>query len=710
MTSENRVAPYAIPRILAAALLFPFLVVNPRNMLAVEFTSPVDYTAGTRPVTVAVGDFNGDKKLDLAVANAGDGSTANPGSVSILLGKGDGTFKAAVEYAAGQTPNSIAVGDFNGDGKLDLAVANQGSTSAGIDGSVSVLLGKGDGTFQPAVDFTAGQTPQLVVVGDFNGDGKLDLAVTNFGNSSAGISGSVSVLLGVGDGTFLPAVDYDAGPSPTLVVLGDFNLDGNQDLVVSDSASTDLTSSILLGNGDGTFQSPVAFSPGGRSGSFVVADFNGDGKPDLVAAGSGSVKILMGNGDGTFQPAVTAASLSLLVRTDVVADFNGDGKLDLAGWTKALGFCFFNCGSNTGPRVGSMFILLGRGDGTFVQALGPFASGLIPITSADFNGDNLPDLAAVGENFDKVSVLLNTSPTTGADLGVRNAGSRSPVAVGHKLTYTIPVVNEGPKDATNLTLTDTLPGELTLVSKTPSQGSCQGTSSISCDLGSLASAGSATVTIEVTVNAPGTNNMISNTASVSATESDSRPANNTATATTNVKDFDLILPGDPLTVTAGSSVSTPISLSPNDGFNQTATLTCAGAPREATCSISPASVTLDGANPATATLTVKTTAHSFAQVLPWAKPSVMGKQWILAWMALLVGLAVLITLEARRSTARPRHGLVLAATFLLVVFWAACGGENTKVERGTPAGTFPLTITATSGSFTQSTPVTLTVN
>ena len=168
--------------------------------------------AGFSPYSVATGDFNGDGKLDLVVAN-------NVSTVSVFLGNGDGTFQPAVNYAAGSSPKAVAVGDFNGDGKLDLAVANAFSNN------VSILFGNGDGTFQPAVNYSVPCCPSSVALGDFNGDGKLDLVVT---------TNSASVLLGNGDGTFQPALNYAAGSSPATVAVGDFNGDGKLDLAVTD--------------------------------------------------------------------------------------------------------------------------------------------------------------------------------------------------------------------------------------------------------------------------------------------------------------------------------------------------------------------------------------------------------------------------------------------------------------------------------------------
>ena len=210
------------------------------------FRPAVDYTVGNEPDAIVAGDFSGNGQLDLAVANNGGFSPSS--SVSILLGRGDGTFQPAVDYTVGNGASAIAVGDFVGDGKLDLAVANATG--------VSILLGTGDGTFQSAVDYTVGNYPDAIVVGDFNGDGRLDLALDN-GNSG------IAILLGNGNGTFQPAVDYGVGGSPSAIVAGDFNGDGRLDLAVASAGSCCLnvpgSVAILMGTGDGGFQfdSPI---------------------------------------------------------------------------------------------------------------------------------------------------------------------------------------------------------------------------------------------------------------------------------------------------------------------------------------------------------------------------------------------------------------------------------------------------------------------
>ena len=285
----------------------------------VSFLVSGQFGAGPDPVSVTVGDFNGDGIQDLAVAN--HETYDGPDGISVLLGNGDGTFQEAINFGSGGNVASfVAVGDFNGDGVQDLVVANSGDFDSG---NVSVLLGNGDGTLQTARSLGAGSNPFSVAVGDFNGDGVQDLAITNGG------SAHVSVLLGNGDGTFQAAVNFGVGIRPAVVTVGDFNGDGIQDLAVANNGSNNL--SVLLGNGDGTFQVAVNFGAGGSPLSVAVADFNGDGVQDLAVAneGSNNVSVLLGNGDGTFQAAVNfGAGVNPI--SVAVGDFNGDGRPDLA--------------------------------------------------------------------------------------------------------------------------------------------------------------------------------------------------------------------------------------------------------------------------------------------------------------------------------------------------------------------------------------------
>jgi DNA-binding winged helix-turn-helix (wHTH) protein len=346
-----------------------------------------DFFVGSRPDSVAVGDFNGDGKLDLAVANAGDGS------VSILLGKGNGTFQSPMSYAAGQGPFSqVAVGDFNGDGKLDVVVSNFGSNN------VSVLLGNGDGTFRAATQYSVGRHPSSVAVADVNGDGKLDLIVSNQnctgGSTPCGV-GTVSILLGNGDGTFREHVDYATGGNdPNWVAVGDFNADGKLDLAVANGGVGPSSVSILLGNGDGSFQKAVLNSLGVNGVSVAAADFNGDGNLDLaVIDNMGWISIFLGNGDGTFQTRTDYyTSGSFPCGYIGIGDFSGNGTLDIA---------VANSGSN------SVTILFGYGNGTFEPSGARFDTGLTPsgVAVGDFNGNGRLDLAVASRYGNAVSIL-----------------------------------------------------------------------------------------------------------------------------------------------------------------------------------------------------------------------------------------------------------------------------------------------------------------
>ncbi len=262
---------------------------------------------GLNPQAIVAGDFNGDGHLDLAISN----SSSN--DVSVLLGNGDGTFQPQVTYAVGAGPLAIVAADFNGDGKLDLALTD--------NNGMAILLGNGDGTFQPASMVAAGLDGALVA-GDFSGDGRIDLAVSNYGSIA------ISVLLGNGDGTFRPAVSYTVGSDPAGIVAADFNGDGKLDLALTDDNGV----AILLGNGDGTFQ-PASTVATGLEGGLAAGDFNGDSRIDLAVdnssfGGDGGVSVLLGNGDGTFQPQVSYA-VGQFPSSIVAGDFSGDGRTDL---------------------------------------------------------------------------------------------------------------------------------------------------------------------------------------------------------------------------------------------------------------------------------------------------------------------------------------------------------------------------------------------
>ncbi len=334
---------------------------------------------GALPNSSVAGDFNGDGRLDLATADA----LSN--EVSVLLGNGDGTFQEQGEFPVGNDPTALVAGDFNDDGRLDLAVVNAG------DGTVSVLLGNGDGTFRSQLIYAVGDDPDAIVAGDFNGDGDLDLAVANQGD------GTVSVLMGNGNGTFQPQVTYAVGDDPAALVAGDFNGDGRLDLAVANEF--DGTVSVLMNHGNGTFQPQVTYPVGDDPSSIVAGDFNGDGRLDLAVAnaGDGTVSVLMNNGSGAFQPQATY-TVGALNGSLVTGDFNGDGQLDLA---IANGYS------------GTVSVLIGNGDGTFQEpetfGVGTYIDDLV---TGDFNGDGLFDLAVISPDPNTIPVLMSNGNGT----------------------------------------------------------------------------------------------------------------------------------------------------------------------------------------------------------------------------------------------------------------------------------------------------------
>src|SRR6266540_4105105 len=287
-----------------------------------------NYPTGTNPSSVAIGDLNGDGQLDLVTANIGGDPLANPtpaGTISVLLGSGGGTFSAATPYPTGSfLPFSVAIGDLNGDGKLDLAVANYGHPLSG-DGAISVFLGNGDGTFSAATPYpTLAIGAQSVAIGDLNGDGKLDLVV-------AYASSKYSVFLGIGNGSFNQQTPISLSGNKNLssVAIADLNGDGKLDLALANYDSN--TVSVLLGNVGGGFQAQTQYPTGTNPSSVAIGDLNGDGRLDLAVAnfGSNNVTVLLGNVGGGFQ-AQTQYPTGTNPSSVAIGDLNGDGRLDLA--------------------------------------------------------------------------------------------------------------------------------------------------------------------------------------------------------------------------------------------------------------------------------------------------------------------------------------------------------------------------------------------
>jgi len=422
-----------------------------------RFAKPVAYDSdGLGADSVAIGDLNGDGIQDLVVANGQQNGNGDFGEVAVLLGNGDGTFQSAVTYSTGAYgATSVAVGDVNGDGIPDLVVGNdcldlQGEICAGSVGAVSVLLGNGDGTFQPAATYAIEYGgASSVALADLRGTGILDLVVTDLIQDGQNYESSAGVLLGNGDGTFQPAVNYNSGgDGSSSVAVGDFNGDGIPDIVVtnscqSESCQSDGTAGVMLGNGDGTFQPVVTYDSGSlRSDWVATADLTGNGIVDLVVDGGAGnvVGVLLGNGDGTFQTPVTYIVDGVAGGKVAIGDVNGDGIPDLAvtdACTK------LKDGACTDAKV---IVLLGNGDGTFQPQI-PYSTGGIgafAVAIGDVNGDGRPDLVVadccqsdLNTEGSAVVFLNETSYSTKTAL----TSSPNPSQVNQTVTFTATITS-----------------------------------------------------------------------------------------------------------------------------------------------------------------------------------------------------------------------------------------------------------------------------
>lgn len=585
-----------------------------------------------------VGDFNNDGVLDV-VSIADDGSGAK-----VYLGKGDGTFQAPLmfrsslyppEQAGGVSP--IVAGDFNGDGNADLAGPGIGNnvlvasgngdgtfrattilgtedpgfnlsflflslTSADLrsngiadlvyfgynqmsgDGAAGVRLGNGDGSFQPPSFYTAPTFSTGGTVGDFNNDGKPDLATGGVG---------LGILIGNGDGTFSGGAPYTANAG--IPVVGDFSGDGNEDIIVGNE--------IFLGNGDGAFGFPNPFSISG-----VVGDINIDGKPDLVTFSGTDIDAYLNTGNLTFQ--LVQTPIGVIPTTLTLADLNHDGKLDMVA------------------TVGNgVLVLLGNGDGTF-QSKGIFqtAANANSVAVADFNGDGMVDLAVAGFG---VSVLLGNGDGTFQPPTTYDAAGSSLVAADFN--------GDGKVD--------------------------------------LATLGANIVLTFNTIASPGLKLAI--------------PPGGSSSAIVN----------------AGSTAKYTLSIG-GGGLSGTATLTCTGAPTGANCSL-PDTVNVSDTQASNFTVSVSTMARSNTALQP-RSPTFT---WF--WATAMIGLVWLPGERRARQFARRLAGI---ASLLLLALLVSCGGGGSSSNGGgsdsggTPAGTYTLTITATMGTVKQSQALTLTVH
>ncbi|WP_263351093.1 FG-GAP-like repeat-containing protein [Acidicapsa acidisoli] len=668
---------------------------------SLSFTSPEFFRTDESPASIAVGDFNNDGLLDMAVAN----ETGN--TVTILLGAGNGTFAQAPNspVTVGSDPAFVVMGDFNGDGIEDLAVTEVG------DGTVTILLGHGDGTFQQATGspVATGNDPLSAAVGDFNGDGNLDLTVANHED------GTATILLGNGNGTFRQAVNspVNVGISPKSVIIADFNGDGIPDLAVANDYPAN-TVAILLGNGNGTFtESPDSPIPVGQSPeSIAVGDFNGDGFADLATVNDvdATVTILLGSGNGPFtQAASSPVKVGYGPESIVVGDFNGDGIPDLAT-------------ANSDDSTST--ILLGNGNGTFVREpdspeIGGNASA---VAVGDFNGDGLADLAGVlGHFYYAVTVFLaqvtEVATATTSNIAVVGSGTHQvqvsypgdtnyAASVSGTTGLTAEPVATTPSLTTNPSSTGL--GQQVVLTATLTPGTAQNhsVSGAVMFLNGTTSVGSGTLsggvaTLNLTSLPAGTDSLTATYAGDTNFTGSTSPA---VTETVIVPDYSITANPTSLTIPQGGSGTVAFTISPVGGFSQSMTLACSGLPANSICTFSPATVTPTG-SPVTFTLTIATNVNSQAATL--AQPPKTG------WLALALpigpaGFAGFLGLLGVRSRNRKdgkwmfTNMLLVLGAVTLAIAVAGCGGGGSQATTPTgpvtPTGTSTVTVTASTAA------------
>jgi len=375
------------------------------NGFADQFRLLRNYRVNPFPTSIVANDLDRDGITDLMVDGCGDENCTTTGAVIVLLGRGDGTFRRGGQFVAGPAGtvvDQITRGDLNGDNVPDAVAVN---SAINTFGTISILLGDGTGGFGLPVSYpVGGAVPVWAAIADFNRDGKPDIAV-----SMAGSADAISVLLGNGDGTFQRAINYPVGGSPQGIALGDVNGDGTVDIVSADEcgedpACRDGAVSVLVGNGDGTFQPHISNVEGLFPLQVGLGDFNKDGLldvavanpcgTDLTCVSNGSVGILLGNGDGTFQPVANYPATGRGTVRLGLGDLDGDRVPDVVAMNN---------------QTSDITVFFATGDGTLQAGL-DYLVGAVPmsVAIANFDRHRSRDLAIAAELDSSVSILLNT--------------------------------------------------------------------------------------------------------------------------------------------------------------------------------------------------------------------------------------------------------------------------------------------------------------
>ena len=606
-----------------------------------QFAVPVDYGTGTSDAvqTVLTADFNGDGILDLAVGVLND-----PSQVCILLGSSNGTFQSPTCYQVDDV-SSIVAGRFKNDGgSIDLVAGDM------------LLVGNGDGTFQPPTSLLVGVAGfRPFGVGDFSQTGVLDIA---------GVIGTnVQILANNGSGTFSAGQNFSSGVTVAGGMLtADFNGDGILDLAVLDTYAGDPAVRVFLGSGEGFSGGNAIITTTPQGGvAFTAADINGDNKQDLAlvynpAAGGGAVLILTGKGDGTFTVGTPQLLANPVTGAIVTGDFNEDGKPDLATGT---------------------YILLGKGDGTFQTPPTNFGGTAEVLATGDFNGDGRPDLVA--QASPDVAILLQQAEVPIVSLKPTSLNFSSQTVGTTSAAQVVTLTNSG-----GATLTITSIGFTG-----PNASEFAQISNSTCG-SSLAADSSCTINVTFTPTVNGGSGSATASLSVADNAAGSPQA---VPITATVQNFSLTTTCESLTVVPGQTAIFTVDLAPVNGFTQSVSLSCSGAPALATCTVSPNSIALNGSTSVQAKVTATTTkATGFLQF-----PGGRSNGNLMAGLAGLAGLAALVVLPGKRGV-KPRRrlfGLIFFSCMLAILATLpSCAGGRGDPP-GTAAGTYPLTVTGT---------------
>ncbi len=678
------------------------------------FQSPICLPQTNVPISAIAADFNGDGKLDLAGVDA-DG-------VSVWLSNGDGTFQNEKTFDmpvnGGYEEIAFAAGDFNHDGKLDLVVGN------GSGGGVTILLGNGDGTFQSAGSFkTNGNF--AATVGDFNNDGNLDVAAGG------------TLFLGNGDGTFQSPMALASSDS-IQIVAADVNGDGNLDLIYLGSG-TGLY--VLLGNGNGTFQPPGSNLDSNSLIRMVAADFNGDGKLDLavtndLGASGDSNSMLVGNGDGTFQSPIQLPSWELTIS----ADFNGDGKTDLAGVayeaSGGLDLSILLQGAWPAPTPSLSELAFDQ------QPVGTTsAPQTVTLTNTGTATLTISNLAITGANANQFAQTNTCGPTLAPSANCQVTVTFSPAAITAGVSPSLTISDNalGSPQVINL-LGTTPPGAVVAISPSsvtfPNQ--YVGTTGLPQDV-TITNAGTGTLTITSVTTTPkdfGNLSGCGNTLAAGAicqigvffdpTTGGTRTG--TLTITDNASDSPQTISisgvgqdfsvaassSSTATVTSGQTANYTVAIAPGGGFNQKVALSCSGGPASSTCSLSSSSVALNGSSPTSVTVTVSTGVGSASPIALIKLPSNTPIRLCFSIAVLMVFATLYSTLvQFRRRPLWLLRGSAFPSLLFFVMTFSSCGGGGSQGGGGTPAGSYTLTVTGTfssgSASLSHATNLTLVV-